>query len=98
MLFELVWADTAKETYNLLKTNASQKKQYKAVEKTIKLLAKNPRHPSLQTHPFMSLQGPNKEKVFEAYAEQKTPAAYRVFWYYGPVRGIITIFAITPHP
>ena len=97
-MFELVWADTAKETYNLLKTNASQKKQYKAVEKTIKLLAKNPRHPSLQTHPFMSLQGPNKEKVFEAYAEQKTPAAYRVFWYYGPVRGIITILAITPHP
>jgi len=96
-LFELVWADTAKETYNLLKTNASQKKQHKAVEKTIKLLAKNPRHPSLQTHPFMSLHGPNKEKVFEAYAEQKTPAAYRVFWYYGPVRGIITIFAITPH-
>jgi len=97
-LFELVWADTAKETYNLLKTNASQKKQHKAVKKTIKLLAKNPRYPSLQTHPFMSLQGPNKEKVFEAYAEQKTPAAYRVFWYYGPFRGIITILAITPHP
>ena len=97
-MFDLVWADTAKETYNLLKTNASQKKQYKAVEKTIKLLAKNPRHPSLQAHPFMSLQGPNQEKVFEAYAEQKTPAAYRVFWYYGPFRGIITIFAITPHP
>ena len=97
-MFELVWADTAKETYNLLKTNASQEKRYKAVKKTIKLLAKNPRHHSLQTHPFMSLQGPNKEKVFVAYAEQKTPAAYRVFWYYGPFRGIITILAITPHP
>lgn len=97
-MFELVWTDTAKETYNLLKTNASQKKQYKAVKKTIKLLAQDPWYPSLQTHPFMSLQGPNKEKVFEAYAEQKTPAAYRVFWYYGPFKGIVTILAITPHP
>jgi hypothetical protein len=46
----------------------------------------------------MSLKGPKREKVWEAYAEQNTPGAYRVFWYYGPSRGIITIFAITPHP
>ncbi len=26
------------------------------------------------------------------------PAAYRVFFYYGPKRGEITVFAITPHP
>ena len=97
-MFDLVWTDTAKESYNLLKTNASQKKQYKAVNKTIKLLAQDPQYHSLQTHPFISLRGPNKEKVFVAYAEQKTPAAYRVFWYYGPSKGIITILAITPHP
>ena len=40
----------------------------------------------------------NGEKVFEAYAQQRTPGAYRVFWYYGPERGMITIVAITPHP
>lgn len=98
MLFELEWTDEAKATYINLKSNASQKKRYKAVKKTIRLLAKNPRHKSLQTHPYFSLKGPNGEKVFEAYAEQKTPAAYRVFWFYGPSRGKITIFAITPHP
>lgn len=98
MLFELEWTDEAKATYICLKSNASQKKRYKAVKKTIGLLAKNPRHKSLQTHPYFSLKGPNGEKVFEAYAEQKTPAAYRVFWFYGPSRGKITIFAITPHP
>ena len=98
MLFELEWTDEAKATYIDLKSNASQKKRYKAVKKTIGLLAKNPRHKSLQTHPYFSLKGPNGEKVFEAYAEQKTPAAYRVFWFYGPSRGKITIFAITPHP
>jgi len=97
-LFDLEWTDKTKETYALLKADASQKKRYKAVRKAIKLLARNPRHPSLQTHEFTSLRGPNGEKVYEAYAEQETPAAYRVFWYYGPSRSIITIFAITPHP
>ena len=97
-MFELEWTAEAKETYELLKADASQIKRYKAVRKTIKSLAKNPRHPGLQTHEFSSLKGPNGEKVFEAYAEQRTPAAYRVFWYYGPSRGIITILAITSHP
>jgi hypothetical protein len=50
------------------------------------------------THEFRSLKGPNGEKVFEAYAQQKTSGAYRVFWYYGPERGMITIVAIAPHP
>jgi hypothetical protein len=97
-LFELEWTDKAKETYNLLKANPSEKKRYKAVKKTLGYLAQNPHHNSLQNHPFLSLKGPNGEKVFEAYAQQKTPAAYRVFWYYGSTRGIIKIIAITPHP
>ena len=97
-MFELVWTDEAKAAYIRLKGNASQKKRYKAVKKTIKSLAENPRHQSIQTHQFFSLQGPNGEKVFEAYAEQKTPAACRVFWFYGTSKGKITIFAITPHP
>ena len=97
-MFEIVWTQSAEEIYNRLKDSASQQKRYKAVKKTIELLAENPRHNSLQTHEFLSLQGPNGEKVFEAYAEQKTSAAYRVFWYYGPAKGQITIIAITPHP
>jgi len=97
-LFELQWTAEARKTYELLKSTASQKKRYQAVKKTIKFLAMNPRHNSLQTHEYISLKGPNGEKVFEAYAEQSTPAAYRVFWYYGPSKGIITIFAITSHP
>ena len=97
-MFELKWTREAKETYKLLKNDASREKRYKAVRKTIKFLARNPRHNSLQTHEYMSLRGPNGEKVFEAYAEQRTPAAYRVFWYYGSSKGIITIFAITSHP
>lgn len=97
-MFELEWTEEASRTYGLLKSDAPQKARYKAIKKTIGFLAMNPRHNSLQTHEYMSLRGPNREKVFEAYVQQKTPAAYRVFWYYGPSKGIITILAITPHP
>ena len=83
-MFELEWTDEAKAVYTRLKANPSEKVRYEAVKKTLEFLAENPRHPSLQTHPFLSLEGPKGEKVFEAYAQQNTPAAYRVFWYYGP--------------
>ncbi|MCH2547738.1 MAG: hypothetical protein MK052_09040 [Alphaproteobacteria bacterium] len=42
--------------------------------------------------------GSNSKEVFEAYAENKTPGAYRIFWFYGPDKKEITIVAITPHP
>ncbi len=73
---------------------------FKQVHKTITLLTQNPRHPGLQTHEYRSLQHPYdpEEKVFEAYAQHKTPGAYRVFWCYGPEKAQLTIIAITAHP
>jgi hypothetical protein len=97
-LFEIFWTAEAAGNYSSLKGDSARLKQYKAVKKSILLLAQDPRHPGLQTHEYESLTGPAGEKVFEAYAEQNTPAAYRIFWYYGPSRGMITIIAITPHP
>ena len=47
---------------------------------------------------YTSLKGPKGEKVFEAYAQQRTPSAYRVFWYYGPEKNQITIATIIHHP
>ncbi|MDM8550054.1 hypothetical protein QUF72_08260 [Desulfobacterales bacterium HSG2] len=44
------------------------------------------------------MKGAKGEKIFEAYAEQATPAAYRIFWHYGPSQNQITVIAITPHP
>jgi hypothetical protein len=46
----------------------------------------------------LSLSGPAGEKVFEAYVENRTAGAWRVFWYHGPERGMIRILNITPHP
>lgn len=68
------------------------------VLKTFALMESNIRHQSLRTHKFSTLSGPHGEEVFEAYVENKTPAAYRVFWYYGPEKGEITILAVSPHP
>ena len=88
-MFELKWTDEVRETYKRIKNNVSHTKRYKAVKKTIKFLSKNPRHTGPQTHEYMSLKGPDNEKVF---------AAYRIFWFYGLAKGMITILAITPHP
>ena len=97
-MFELQWTREAEDAYRLLKHDASQKKRYNSVKKAMAFLADDPRHNSLQTHEYLSLKGPAGEKVFAAYAEHKTPAAYRIFWCYGPSSGVITIFAITSHP
>jgi hypothetical protein len=65
-----------------------------------KLSAQGPRHPGLHSYPFSSLPNPlnTEEKVFESYAQNRTPGAYRVFWCDGPKQGQITLIAITSHP
>jgi len=97
-LFEIFLTDEAKNQLERLKKDRGLEKRYNAVKKAIRFLSQNPRHKSLRTHEFTSLIGPKGEKIFEAYAEQSTPAAYRLFWYYGPYKDQITIIAITPHP
>jgi hypothetical protein len=97
-LLEIFLTDEAKIQLERLKKDKGLEKRYNAVKKAIRFLAENPRHKSLKTHEFTSLSGPKGEKIFEAYAEQSTPAAYRIFWYYGPSKNQITIIAITPHP
>lgn len=95
---ELVFSDEANDSLDELENDPSQIKIYKAVSKTLGLMEVNLRHPSLNTHEYTALKGPRGEKVFEAYAQQKTPRAYRIFWYYGPKEGQLTIIAIVPHP
>ncbi len=97
-MFEIFLTDHARYQLDSLKTNKSLKKRYKAVKKAIEYLSLDPGYKSLKTHEFTSLKGPGGEKVFEAYAEQANPAAYRIFWCYGSGKSQITIIAITPHP
>jgi hypothetical protein len=98
MPFKVLRTPEASRQYQALKDDPALEKRFKAVRKAQALLQQNPRHPGLNTHEYSSLKGPNGEKVFEAYAENKTPGAYRIFWYYGKNKGEIIVFAITPHP
>jgi hypothetical protein len=94
----LIFTPQADDDLKELENIPEKGKVLKAVRKTLGLMEMNLKHPSLQTHVYKSLKGPAGEKVFEAYAQQKTPSAYRIFWYYGPDRDQITIAAITPLP
>jgi hypothetical protein len=99
---------SAKKAFDTRKKSGKTKSSrieglFKQVDKAIDLLLANPRHPSLVTHKYSDLShiDPKSGKefeVFEAYAQNKTPGAYRIFWSYGPGKGEITIVNITPHP
>ena len=102
---EIRLTESAREELRRLRATPADSGRYKQALKTIELLAANLRHPSLKTHEFQSLSGPAGEEVFEAYVQNRTPGAYRVFFYYGPDRiehgkriPVVTVFAITAHP
>jgi hypothetical protein len=103
---ELRFKPTAEAQYNRIQQDPALKGLLKQVRKTLGYLETNLRAKCLQTHKYESLTKRYGKEVFEAYIQQDTPAAYRVFWYYGPdetdKKGkripIVTIVAITPHP
>ena len=103
---KLRYKPTADEQLCSIENDPSLKGVLKQVRKTLGYLETNLQAKSLQTHEFKSLTMRYGRKVFEAYVQQDTPGAYRVFWYYGDddtaKNGqripIITIIAITPHP
>ena len=98
-MFSLEFTDEAKAALGHLKHDKSLAVQNKAVIKALKQLQANPRHPGLNSKPYQSLKGPNSEKVFESYAQQRTPGAYRLFWYYhADEKKIIVILNIVQHP
>ena len=97
-MFDFEFTNLAKEQLKQLKQDKGLTKRYKAVLSALTKLQNNPRHPSLNTHTYESLYGFRGEKLFEAYAENNTPAAYRIFFHYGPGRNIMTIYSIQPHP
>lgn len=97
MSFNLEFTNEARDQLKDLDKKGLEKR-LKTVRKALGYLETNPRHPALNTHKYSSLRGPDGEEIFEAYAENNTPAAYRIFWFYGPGKNKITIIAITPHP
>ncbi len=92
-----LWNDlVSKFEKDLLKGN--EKKKFKKLGKTLTYLSNNPKHNSLSTHEIKPLSIKFGKKVWQSYLENKTPAAGRIFWVYGPGKEDITVIGIEPHP
>jgi hypothetical protein len=106
MLYKLRFTSTANDQLDSLENDHAMEGVLKQIRKTLGYLETNIRSNSLQTHEFESLSRRYGIKVFEAYVQQNSPSAFRIFWHYGPDEidrngkhiAIITILAITPHP
>ena len=97
-MFRLLFTEQACNDLEKLRQDKGLAKRLKSVYKALAYLETNPRHQSLHTHKYSSFVGLEGEEIFEAYAENNTPAAYRIFWHYGPKKGEITIITVIPHP
>jgi hypothetical protein len=99
-MFSLRFTSEALDILREIESQSAKVGLEKQIKKALGYLQINSRHPSLQTHVFHSIENPfdPKNKVFEAYAQNRTPGAYRIFWCYGPQKKDITILAITSHP
>jgi hypothetical protein len=103
---KLRFTPTAHEQLSRIEADPALEGVLKQVRKTLGYLETDLRSKSLQTHKHDALTIRYKREVFEAYAQQNTPGAYRVYWYYGPDEvdksgkrtAIITVLFITPHP
>jgi hypothetical protein len=74
--FRIVRTERARRDLDGFRADGGEKGVLKAVLKTIGTLANNRRHPGLQTHQYHSVPEVYPgEKVWEAYAQQRTPAA-----------------------
>jgi hypothetical protein len=103
---KLLFTPTANEQLNSIEGNPALVGVLKQVRKTLGYLQTNLLAKSLQTHKHVALTIRYKREIFEAYAQQDTPGAYRIFWHYGDdeidKKGnripCITVILITPHP
>ena len=96
MTFEINLSEEAHRVY--LRLEEEHPAKSRKVQKALALMQTNLRSPSLQTHKLETLKGPDGEDMFEAYVENRTPGAFRIFWHYGPGKGVITVTSIIPHP
>jgi hypothetical protein len=103
---ELRFTPNASEQLKRIESDPNLKGVLKQVRKTLGYLETNLKAKSLQTHKYESLTRRYGKEIFEAYVQQNTPGAYRVFWHYGPDEinengkriSIITVVAMVPHP
>ena len=83
MEFKLQFSEAAKLKVKELELDKSKKGLLKQLRRVLGFMETNLKHPSLNTHKFSDITCGIGE-VFESYAQNNTPGAYRIFWAYGP--------------
>lgn len=94
---KLIFSPRAAQRLFELENDRGKQGLLKQITKSLEFLKENPRHPSLRTHKYKEFSEYYGKEIFEAYVQQYTPGAYRIFFYYSG-KSEITIIAITPHP
>jgi hypothetical protein len=96
---QLKFSRAADEFRAKLENDAGLAKQFKAVRKALGQLELNPWHPGLNSKPWHEDLCPHGDTLYESYAQNKTPGAYRIWWCYLPdQRNVLWVVAIGPHP
>ena len=94
---EALWKDlTGKADREEIKGDDRQ--LLKLLVKAFALLSADPKYPGLHTHEIDALTKRYPKKVFQSYLENRTPAAGRLYWAYGPEKEQITVIGLEPHP
>ena len=94
---EALWQDLSTRKLQG-KLDRDEETSFKKLVKALVFLSQNPRYPGLASHEIDGLTRRYGIKIFQSCLENRTPAAGRLFWAYGPDKGDITILAIEPHP
>ena len=94
---EALWQDLSTRKLQG-KLDKDEETAFKKLVKALVFLSQNPRHPGLASHEIDDLTRKYGIKIFQSYLENRTPAAGRLFWAYGPDKGDITVLAIESHP
>jgi hypothetical protein len=99
-VWEVRLSPEADATLTALERDPSQAARLKSVRSALGKMEHDLRHPGLCTHEFKGAKCPHGDKLFEAYAQNKTPGAFRIFWCYlpKPTVGVVYIVSITSHP
>lgn len=97
MNFQIKFTPESDEQLEEIRAAKDKKNVSKALNKILGYMETNIRHPSLNTHKYDEFVGPDGEEIFESYVQNNAPGAYRVYWFYGPKKGQITIIDIAPH-
>jgi hypothetical protein len=98
MPFALRFSDEARTVIRSSEEDPHFATKLAKLRKCLGQLERDPRHPGLRTHRYHSLTGPAGQDVWEAYVENQASSAWRVWFWYGPDRDVITILTIGPHP